>query len=79
MFGSNKLATDEIVVDYELKLVSKWLSRNKLSLNAKKTELISFRSKQYSLNYDNIKFNEIKLIPVDCVKYLGMYLDKYLS
>ncbi len=81
MCGSDTLGTIESVVNYELKLVSKWLRLNKLSLNAGKTELIFFRSKQHSLNYDNIsiKFNGVKLIPVDYVKYLGMYIDKYLS
>ena len=54
---------------------------NKLSLNAKKTELIFFRSKQHSLDYTDvsIKFNGVKLTPVDYVKYLGLYIDKYLS
>ena len=81
MFGSDKLGSIESVVNYELKLVSKWLKLNKLSLNTGKTELIFFRSKQHSLNYDDIsiKFNGVKLIPVDYVKYLGMYIDKYLS
>ena len=81
LFASDKLGTIESVVNYELKLVSKWLRLNKLSLNATKTELIFFRSKQHHLNHDDIsiKFNGLKLIPVEYVKYLGMYLDKYLS
>ena len=47
----------------------------------KKTDLIVFHSKQHALNYDSIsiKFNGIKLFPVDNVKYLVMYIDKYLS
>ena len=37
----------------------KWLKVNKLSLNAGKTELIFFHSKQRPLNYDiSIKFND---------------------
>ena len=62
-------------------MVSKWLRLNRLSLNEGKTELIFFRSKQHKLNYNHIsiKFNGVKLAPVDCVKYLGMYIDKYLS
>ena len=81
MYGSKKLGSIESVVNCELKLVSRWLRLNKLSLNAGKTELIFFHSKQNSFNYDDIsiKFNGIKLIPVDYVKYLGMYIDKYLS
>ena len=76
MFASKKLGTIESVVNCELKCVSTWLS-----LNAGKTELIFFHSKQHKLNYDNIsiKFNGVKLSPVDYVKYLGMYIDKYLS
>ena len=52
LFGSNKLGTIESVVNYELKLVSKWLRLNKLSLNAGRTKLIFFRSKQHSLDYE---------------------------
>ena len=46
-----------------------------------KTELIFFRSKQHPLNYADItiKFDGIKLTPVDYVKYLGIFIDKYLS
>ena len=81
LFGSDKLGTIESTVNYELKLVSRWLRLNKLSLNTKKNELIFFRSKQHLLNYADItiKFNGIKLTPVDYVKYLGIFIDKYLS
>ena len=81
LYASNKLGQIESVVNCELKLVSKWLRLNKLSLNAGKTELIFFRSKQHKMNYDDIsiKFNGVKLTPVDYVKYLGMYVDKFLS
>ena len=68
-------------INTELKQVIKWLGLGKLSLNAAKTELILFHSKQRPINYDliSIRFNGIKLTPVDHVKYLGMYLDSYLS
>ena len=81
MHGSNKLWTIQRVINTELKMVSIWLRLNKLSLNANKTELIFFHSKQHSFNYDkiSIKFNGVKLVPVDYVKYLGLYIDKYLS
>ena len=80
LFSSTKLGSIESVVNFELKLASKWLKLNKLSLNADKTKLIFFCSKQHPLNYNqiSIKFNGVKLMPVDHVKYLGMYLDKYL-
>ena len=81
LYASDKLGTIESVVNCELKLVSKWLRLNKLSLNAGKTELIFFRSKQHILDYSDIsiKFNGLKLTPVDYVKYLGIFIDKYLS
>ena len=44
MFGNDKLTTIETVENWELKLVSKWLRLNKLSLNALKTRLIFFHS-----------------------------------
>ena len=81
IYSSAKLKTIETVVNTELKQVIKWLGLNKLSLNAAKTELIFFHSKRRPINFDSIsiKFNGIKLIPVDHVKYLGMYLDSHLS
>ena len=81
LFSGNKLKTIETIVNTELKCVSTWLRLNKLSLNAGKTELIFFHSKRHILNYENIsiKLNGEKLKPVDKIKYLGMYIDKYLS
>ena len=69
------------MINTELKGVIKWLGLNKLSLNAAKTELIFFHSKRRPINYDSIsiRFNGLKLIPAEHVKYLGMYLDSYLS
>ena len=42
LFGSKQIGTIESVVNHELKLVSKWLRLNKLSLNAKKLNLYFF-------------------------------------
>ena len=81
LFHSKKFKTIETVVNTELKEVVRWLRLNKLSLNATKTELIFFRSNKHPLNYDNIsiKMNGYKLTPVDYIKYLGMYIDKFLN
>ena len=81
MYNNKKLKSIETVINTELKQVSKWLKLNKLSLNTTKTELIFFHSRQHLMNYEgvSIKFNGIKLHPVNHVKYLGMYIDKYLS
>ena len=47
LYGSKRIGSIESVVNYELKLVSKWLRLNKLSLNTGKTELIFFHYKQH--------------------------------
>ena len=43
--------------------------------------MIFFHSSRHVLVYDNvyINFNGVRLCPVDYIKYLGMYIDKYLD
>lgn len=81
IYNSKKSKTIETVINTELKEVTKWLRLNKLSLNAGKTELIFFHSNRHLLDYDNIYiyFNRVRLKPVDFIKYLGMYIDKFLN
>ena len=81
IYSSKKPKTIETIVNTELKEVVKWLRLNKLSLNEAKTELIFFRSNHHPLDYDNIfiKLNGLRLKPVDFIKYLGMYIDKFLN
>ena len=80
LYYSKTVKTIETIVNTELKRVSTWLRLNKLSLNRDKTELIFFHSRRNTLNHDNIsiKFEGKTFIPVDHVKYLGMYIDKHL-
>ena len=56
----------------------KWLTANKISLNDGKTELIYFR-KSGAAPTLNIKLHGKTLIPTKSVKYLGIYLDEFLS
>ena len=79
IFHSKKPKTIETIINTELKEVVKWLRLNKLSLNTTKTELIFFHSARHPLDYGSIsiKMNGFKLTPVDFMKYLGIYLDKY--
>ena len=80
LFGNKKLKTIETVMNTELKRVSTWLCLNRLSLNEGKTELIIFHSKRNIPQTEfSIKLNGKKLTPVNSVKYLGLYIDKYLS
>ena len=80
IYSSKKLKTIETVINTELKQVIKWLGLNKLSLNTAKTELIFFYSKRRPIDFNSIsiRFNGVKLSPVEHVKYLGMYLDSHL-
>ena len=81
VFHSKKPKTIETIINTELKEVVKWLRLNKLSLNAAKTELIFFRSCRHLLDYGNIsiKMSGLKITPVEYIKYLGMYLDRFLD
>ena len=81
LITSNKSAkTLTRKLNLDLKILSKWLRANKISLNAKKTELIIFRSKQKVINYDiKIKLDGKMLIPTNFVKYIGLYIDCHLD
>ena len=81
MFSSKKLKTIETVMNHELKLASKWLKLNKLSLNKDKTQLVIFHTKKKKFEKDDIsiKIDGHRIPIVDKVKYLGMYLDEHLS
>ena len=67
-------------MNIDLKLLYNWLLANKISLNSKKTEMIIFQKPGSRLNWTwNIRLNGYKLTPSDQIKYLGLYLDKYLN
>ena len=64
----------------DLKSLCRWLTANKISLNTAKTELIIFRkSSQKKLSDFKILINGKKIIPSQSIKYLGIYLDEFLS
>ena len=81
ILASKKLKSLETCLNYDLKLCSKWLIANRLSLNVDKSKLIFFQSKKSKIDYSTIsvKLNGIKLIPADEVKYLGLYIDRHLG
>ena len=68
-------------INFDLKLLYRWLLANKISLNCTKTELIIFqRPGGDPLNFKyNIKMNGYKLQPSEFIKYLGVYIDYNLS
>ena len=65
-------------VNYDLFSLHKWLTANKISLNDGKTELIYFRKSGIAPTL-NIKLHGKTLTPSKFVKYLGVYLDEFLS
>ena len=65
-------------VNYDLFSLHKWLTANKISLNEGKTELIYFRKRGPAPNL-KIKLHGKTLVPSKSVKYLGVYLDEFLS
>ena len=68
------------VVNKDLKFLIQWLHANKISLNVAKTEVIIFRRKKKQLDFDlNLKICGKNLQASSYVKYLGIYLDKYLD
>ncbi len=54
--------------------VQEWLKMNKLALNPKKSQILSFKANQ---NGDNsVLVGDVKIQATETVKYLGVFLDK---
>ena len=67
-------------VNRDLALLIHWLRANKISLNASKTEIILFRTKNKIVTRKlNFRLSGQKIIPSDYTKYLGVLIDKHLS
>ena len=67
-------------MNFDLKFVCNWLKANKISLNASKTEMLVFRDPRKKIDFDlKIKIDGKKISPSKHVKYLGIYLDNFLS
>ena len=81
LYSSKEINNLESVINDDLIRASLWLKANKLSLNADKSKLLIFHSKQRNIDFDNlvIKLDDFILKPSDYVKYLGIFIDKNLS
>ena len=67
-------------INYDLKSLNEWLLANKISLNVAKTELIFFHKVRSPLPSNlKIKMNGKRLSHSKYVKYLGIYLDEFLT
>ena len=68
------------IANIDLKLLIQCLNANKIALNCNKTELLIFKPKRRTLDYDiKIKINGHILHPSNVVKYLGVYIDDELN
>ena len=65
-------------VNFDLFSLHKWLTANKISLNEGKTELVFFR-KNGPTPLVKIKLHGKTITPSKVVKYLGVYIDEFLS
>ena len=67
-------------INLNLKLLCQWIRRNKLSLNAGKTEMIIFKRKhQVITEHLNFRVSDQKINPGTSVKYLGVFLNDFLT
>ena len=67
-------------INHYLSLVVQWLRSNKISLNADKTEIIIFRSKQKQITkYPNFQISGQKINISNKVKYLGIQMEQHLD
>ena len=65
-------------VNKDLSNLSNWFRANKLSLNVKKTELVSYLYIKKTENRPQLKLDGKRLVPTHSVKYLGVLIDEHL-
>ena len=67
-------------LNFDLRNLASWLKANKISLNASKTERLTFRHPNKPINYDlKIKLDGEKVSPSKYVKYLRILIDPRLN
>ena len=70
----------ENVLNNELLNIDVWLRCNKLSVNIKKTNYVTFSPSQRKLNHSfSLSFGGQPLIQSNATKFLGVYLDEHLT
>ena len=79
-YDANDLITLQKVINRELRKVRKWLEANKLASNISKTNYVIFHSPSKKINeFIKIKLGWKAINQVNCVKYLGIFIDSTLS
>ena len=81
-FASNNIETINIVLNVDLPRVEKWLTGNKLTLNASKTEFMLIGSRQRLSTFHNppsLMIDGAPITHVTLTKSLGVHIDQTLS
>ena len=79
-YYANDLITLQKVINRELRKVRKWLEANRLALNISKTNCVIFHSPPKKINeFIKIKLGQKAINQVNCIKYLGIFIDSTLS
>ena len=63
-------------INFDLKMLYKWLLANKISLNCDKTEIFFFHKPGEKAPDLKIKMNGHIIFPSKHLRYLGIYLDE---
>ena len=79
-FASNNIQTINTVLNEDLAKVEKWLTANKLTLNASKTELIGSRQRLSTFhNPPSLMIDGAPITQVNSTKSLGVHIDQTSS
>ena len=81
-FASNNIQNINTVLNEDLGRVEKWLTANKLTLNASKTEFMLIGSRQRLNMFHNppsLMIDGAPITQVTSTKYLGVHIDQTLS
>ena len=82
VYNSNISATDNAqIVNGALKLVSRWLDRNCLTLNIKKCHYVHFKREKRRIREGNLNIliNDVSLERCTFTKHLGVNIDENLT
>ena len=80
LYISKSLKKIQKYMNFDLRFVCNWLKANKISLNASKTEMLIFRDPRKRIDFElKLTIDGKKIVPSRFVKYLGIYIDNFLS
>ena len=80
LYTNNSLKKINKHINHDIKHLCQWLRSNKISLNASKTEIITFKTKLKTINkHLNFRVSGQKINPTTSVKYLGVHLRDSLT